>query len=222
MIVSFLFAGWISAYLVGNREPRYDGRSLSEWLKEHRRAEHALLMNNDPEAEEMRRASTNAIMRIGKAAVPFLVEKVAAKDSRLKLRLNSWLDGQKIIRFRLSEAYGERSLGMEGIYILGKDAAGAAPSLLKLTGDPDDQVRWTALCCLSYIKPKQEVFLPILLQTVHDPATEVRILSADMMHRMYPKEAEKIGIIYQPVPDWAVDLGPWKTNNVSTNAPLAK
>jgi hypothetical protein len=184
-IVIVLLAGWLALYLFQNREPRYQGRMLTEWLDDYR-----LALASQTETETSRRA----VKRIGTNAIPFYLKELCARDSALDQRMKTWLRRQSLIRFNFKDAWQHRLQGLEGFVILEKDALCAVPALEELARDPDSDIRYNALSALGVINPKRDVMLPILLQCIHDPIANIRELAAIRLHRLYPEEAEKAGV----------------------------
>ncbi|MBI3850319.1 MAG: hypothetical protein HY298_08530 [Verrucomicrobia bacterium] len=64
------------------REPKYQGKTLTAWLKV---GGHGEGLEDKPAIEAVRKMGTNAI--------PFLLDMVRAKDSRFKLKLTDWTYG---------------------------------------------------------------------------------------------------------------------------------
>jgi hypothetical protein len=190
IIVIVLLVGWLVVHLTLNREPRYQGRGLSRWLVDYDRAFMFQLAGSGdvPDASAVLVASTNALRHISTNAIPFLLEKLTAKDNAVKKRLNSRLDKQAWIRFRFTD---QLVLAQSGFRLLGNEAVMATPALARLTQHPDPDVRSAAVCSLYSIKPERETLLPILLKTLHDPYPQVSQPSAVFLNKLYPEEAEK-------------------------------
>src|SRR5579871_1016636 len=71
------------------REPVYQGKRLSEWLKDA----------NDINGETPVPDAVNAIKAIGTNAVPFLIQMLQYKDSPLKFKLMKLADKQDFVNF---------------------------------------------------------------------------------------------------------------------------
>jgi HEAT repeats len=186
-----LFVGWFALQRALNREPRYQDRTLTQWLEVYH---YSIRPHADYSDIERLQRSTNAIKQIGSNAIPFLLKKLSAKENRVGHAFKSWVGKQRLIQFHFTDYRLENLLGLNGFWVLGKDAMCAVPALTKLTKHPDKQLRCFALNSLECINPERETFLPILIQTLHDPDPEVRAISARMLRKLYPEEAEKAGV----------------------------
>jgi hypothetical protein len=194
IIVTVLLASCLALHLALNREPRYQGRSLTEWLKYYQ----ASIGHDGTNTEAIRLASTNAVKQIGSLGIPFLLRKLSKKENVLERRLQSWIDRQTLVNFTFANLYG-RYLAEDGFAILGNNAVSAVPDLVQLTKHPDAEVRSLTLFCLYDIRPQQDIFLPVLLRTAQDTDKSVRGGTAQILSELYPEEAKKAGIyVAQP------------------------
>jgi HEAT repeat protein len=139
-----------AALLLQSREPRYGGRSLSDWV--------ALGSDyRDPEWPE-NAAVQNAIREIGTNAIPFLVQWVRKEPSKWKQRIaliarsSPW---KRDIYWRSEDEsvlYANRATA--AFKALGTNANGAIPDLWKLLNDPDlNDTRYRAASALALIGP---------------------------------------------------------------------
>jgi hypothetical protein len=187
LIVAVLLAGGFALHLFQSREPRYQGRSLVEWMDDYGRASASA---SDVEMDISRRA----VKQIGSNAIPFLLKELSTKDTALEERLKLWLQRQPLVQFHFKYAWEHRLQGLEGFAILEQDASCAVPDLVELSRDNDADIRRTALNILCLLKPKQDILLPILLQAFHDPSAPIRDIAAVRLHQLYPDEAAKAGV----------------------------
>jgi HEAT repeat protein len=107
-------------------------------------------------------AATQALARIGRAAVPELV-------GALKHPL-------AVVRFRAAWALG----------LIGPDAAQAMPALIKALGDGDRQVRQLSAYALGEMGPKAAAAVVPLVGLLRDPAAPVRKQAATSLQRIGP------------------------------------
>ncbi len=113
------------------REPRYDGRTLSEWI-----ADSAPRKSPDPEQTR----AVEAVRHIGTNGLPWLVKWIGAKEPawQLKLinkpsRLPLWIRHRVLPRlFRINSYHFHQRLALDGFVILGPEAAPAVPDLLQI------------------------------------------------------------------------------------------
>jgi hypothetical protein len=212
LLMFALLAGMLSLYVHHNREPSYQGRTLTRWLEVFHKA------SDDPLANEaILNASTNAVRQIGTNAIPFLLKKVASREWVFRGRVESLLERQSLIHFHFARPDYKNVLGMSGFIILGKDAKSAVPELIMLSKDPDDVARFFALDSLGAIESDKETLLPVLLRLLHDQRHLITYKSARLLSERFPEEAEQAGV-YTNFPF----LKPASSNIVPTNAPAVR
>jgi len=167
------------------REPAYAGRSLSAWLTEYdrqlnstrRRGPHAPAPSTDPE---------KAIRAIGTNAIPFLLERLRAHDSRLAARLGAVVRRLPFSIVRARTAMEIRREGSIGFLALGREANSAVPELAKLLDDPSDPlIARNAIHVLRTFN--DEVVIPTLVAATTNNDPQVRAAAAlDLGYRRSP------------------------------------
>jgi hypothetical protein len=185
ILVTVLVAGCVTLHLFHAREPRYQDRTLSQWLQVYERA-----TDSQPEKE----TAVRAIKQIGSNAFPFLLKELACDDTPLEFRVKFWLRRHSLISVDFIEPQEHWRRGLECFQILKADAMGAVPGLVKLTKGDDGMARYNAWLALTRIDPKREVMLPVLLQLIHDPHTGIHLAAVEDLIFRYPEEAEKAGV----------------------------
>ncbi len=108
----------------GDREPEYDGKTLSEWLWEHSRGQHTA------EAEK-------AVNQIGTRALPWLVSWTGYEYPAWKIELDRRIFKMPeplrgVARRLVRRNRGLQLLGLEGFRILRSRASPAVPELARL------------------------------------------------------------------------------------------
>src|SRR5437870_121229 len=109
------------------REPRYQGKYLSSWLRSldnspmQFRVDGLVVETNHPVAQ--------AILHMGTEAVPILVRELRARDSVVKLKLMELLRRQSVIRIDFTPAYVRQRRAIEACFALGPTAKAAIPEL---------------------------------------------------------------------------------------------
>ena len=93
-------------------------------------------------------AATDALGRIGPAAVPALVETLKSPDPAARLK------------------------GIEVLGRMGPGAAPAVPDLIRLLDDPDPEVRKAAARTLGRIGPAADAAVPALMRTLFEARPE--------------------------------------------------
>jgi HEAT repeat protein len=183
IIVIVLLAAW----LMHDREPRYQGQTLTKWL-----VVYALTpVRTDGQGTL---DSSNAVKQIGAQAIPFLLKKLRARDNVVKKHLKALVQSQALVEVKFTSPDLEHFLGFQGFKILGKDALTAVPALKALAQNPDHRIRFRALESLEAIQPDMAFSLPILLAMFNDADAGSRRESAILLRNLYPDEAEKAGV----------------------------
>ncbi|MDB6028425.1 MAG: lyase domain protein repeat-containing protein [Verrucomicrobiales bacterium] len=171
------------------REPVYQGITASVYLDSY-----ALYI--DPKGGSfglLTAAQSQAIDREGKLAetalrqmgidlIPVLLQKAAAKDSKLKSKLNDW--GQRYLLVQntlrafgswpMRYAFTSHSMAKDGFELLGPSAVRAVPQLMELLRDPDEDVVANVAMSLSAIGPDARQALPVLMDVAKNRSGRAR------------------------------------------------
>jgi hypothetical protein len=218
---ALLFATIGIIYLCTPKEPRYQDRTLSDWLADSHepwQPQPTRIWRITGPTPNMR-AAAGAIKAIGTNAIPILLKWLQAKDSPAKIKLNLLLDRQNFIRFRFQSVQDQNLKADQGFRILGWEGHAAIPELIHLTRSPDAELCERALTCLILVKPEKNVLLPVLVQLLNDPSREVHGYAAYCVEANYPEEMAKDRVLRDLVMEvirntrWAKSL---------TNQPAAK
>src|ERR1700730_7870815 len=92
IVVAVILLGGLAIAIYRAREPRYQGRTLSEWIRDGASALNTFRMNPTanpfhPETDPDWQAASHAVKEIGPDAIPFLLKWVEAKDSARREKL---------------------------------------------------------------------------------------------------------------------------------------
>src|SRR5690349_2274165 len=93
--VALLMVGWVALYQGRSREPRYQNRTLSQWLEVYQRA--SVRTMSDTNAPAMLANSAEAVKQIGTNAIPVLLKMIRAHDSSLAHNTKLLLRKQSLI-----------------------------------------------------------------------------------------------------------------------------
>jgi hypothetical protein len=183
LLITFICAGCLTARHPEANEPSYQGRRLSEWLRDFDN------YNQPPENQAM---AAEAIRHIGSQAVPFLVERLGkAQAKRYQLKLQKWRDKQSANESPSDRPANPRREAMAGLDALGSLASDALPALGKLLRqDPPDL---SALYVIARIGPAG---VPLLTESLTNEVKAVR-LSAQVCLEMMSSHSE---ILYPNIP----------------------
>ena len=151
-----------------SREPRYNGRSLSEWLVLNQKAWDSGSPTGSPEAVE-------AVRHIGVQTLPWLVKWARydepAWKTKLYYRVSRWPPRWRIAwleRYLIPERPDRPDyMAGNGFMILGEQASPAIPELEKMIHDYRRRHPcFTAIFCLGWIGKDSQ---PVLMGLSQDP-----------------------------------------------------
>jgi hypothetical protein len=162
-------AGVITWQVLREREPVYQGKRLSAWLKQYGTNHWAAGSGG-----ELDKQAETAIRQIGTNAIPLYLSIITTRESPLKLKLLALVPKRWLVRFHLRGVYELRFLGSYGLIALGAEAKPAVPVLIALLNDKDPEVRYTAVFTLRSLGPVARDALPALIKCLQDPDFTVR------------------------------------------------
>jgi hypothetical protein len=163
-----------------NREPAWQGRTLSAWLRDF-----------DADKLESRASAAEAIRQIGTNAVPRIFQRLQHPDPRsrstilaLKLKLYELLSKQSLIKIQFRPGASPRHQALAALDALGPAAADALPALAKLLhkNPPDPRVPYV----IARIGPEG---LPLLRQALTNENRVIR-MEASVCLEMFNSHSE--------------------------------
>ena len=154
--LALVAAGVVALWPRGPQEPVYQGKKLSEWIKE---------ANSTPTNAQTEQARL-AINAIGTNAIPYLLSEFAARQSRLVINWSEWASRKTGMDFGFDEGNPRRRRAEAGLLLLVTNSAAALPALAAYLGDEERcvAVAWVMGEC-------GEMALPYLLKSL--PSTNV-------------------------------------------------
>jgi hypothetical protein len=214
IVVTVIALGGLAFAILRAREPRYDGRTLTEWIRKGAIGHGKFVRNPGadlarPKNETDWMAATNAIQHMASDAIPILLAWAQTDDSSLRQKAIDWLDEHPSFHLRINSAAHQRVAARIGFYLLGDAAKPAWPVLIQWTYSTNIDRLGSALDCLQSSHANKEVLLPVLLRLIHDPDTLVRASASLRFVDWFPQEAEAAGV-YKIFPE---------LRNSSTNQP---
>jgi HEAT repeat protein len=132
-ILLVAIAGAILWQVPGEREPVYQGKPVTFWIKEG--------YFHFPSGVTPQQAN-EAVLAVGTNGLPYYVRLLETKeDWALKLKIIRWLKRQPYLRgyFTGPDAASHRAVGACGLSILGAEAKPAIPALSKLLACGDEE-----------------------------------------------------------------------------------
>jgi len=178
LLTTVVCAGCLTARYPEANEPSYQGRRLSEWLRD---------FDNYNQPPENQVVAAEAMKHIGSQAVPFLVERLSQSQSkRYQIELQKWRDKQSANESPSDRPANPRCEAMAGLDALGSLASNALPALEKLLRqDPPDL---NALYVVARIGPAG---VPLLTKSLTNEVKAVR-LSAHVCLDMMSSHSETL------------------------------
>jgi HEAT repeat protein len=162
------------------REPRYNGITLSEWLGPPVYTGPLNYMDLQARTD----ASVKAVRQIGSNAVPALIRMLRAKDSAFADRLRN-LAG-RFIRIRHLSAFEWNQRALRGFSLLGARAESAVPSLIDIANqDASSRAKCDALQALGLIGRPARPAVPTLLQWATNADSELRLNAIFALGRIH-------------------------------------
>jgi hypothetical protein len=201
ILIAVIVLGGLAIAILRVREPRYQGRTLSEWMESTQPRpwnaynNWAYTFSRSPAVNAPTwQPASQAVREIGPDAIPFLLRWTHAKDSSLKSKLISWLWKHPTVHVKVMPADYYQNLAITGFTMLGQEARSAWPTLIKSTHGKDWDERYLAMRCLTASRPDKDTLLPVLLRLTHDPDSRIQSSAAFWIHYRFPSDAETNGI----------------------------
>jgi hypothetical protein len=128
LVLAALGAVVWSVFSPREREPVYQGKTLTWWLSD-------FWPGHSPTPDKVEQDKL-AVRQMGTNAIPILLQWISAKDGPVKRRMVMWIYGNRWVPFRLESSVDKNMLAVSGFRILGRAQAGSAiPALVKIIKD---------------------------------------------------------------------------------------
>ena len=140
LTITFVAIGLLAIAIFHERYPRYEGRTLSEWIGDVGPSGITI----GPVAPFARRvpAARHAIKQMAPDAIPVLLEWAQAKDSMLRAEICELINGKPPFHFDIKSSFNYNEMAWRGFSLLGNEAKTAWPALVRLTNDKDWEHRY--------------------------------------------------------------------------------
>ncbi|MDB6019256.1 MAG: repeat protein [Pedosphaera sp.] len=165
VILLVAIVGGVVWAVLESREPVYQGRGLSAWMKDLTTGP---IINNDYSGAT-HDAAVEAIRHMGTKALPQLLAGLGAKDSQLKVKLMRFFSQHPVFRIKLETADDRRGEAAQGFKALGAIARPAIPDLIPIVNDRETALE--SAFCLAFIGPEG---VPPLIQALTNRVPRVR------------------------------------------------
>jgi hypothetical protein len=184
ILLAVAILGWLGWVNFHDREPSYQGRTVTEWVY--------LLRETSDDAEAQ--TCKAALQALGTNALPTLLRMIAATDGPIKSRFMSFGNDHPFFSIGLrSETFKHRA-GRKAFVCLRGNASPAIPTLVRLLNSRNDEVFYAAYGCLKLIPVDKSVVLPTLAEGLSDRDKLVTYRSAIAICSDFPEDAERLGV----------------------------
>lgn len=197
VLVLIVVLGGLAFAFFSDREPRYEERTLSDWIEYARPHFYA---HGPRETNLVWQNSQRAVKQMGTDAIPFLLNWIRAKDSHLKAQLALLLKKHPFLHMHITDDDQLHKRAMTGFALLENDGKPAWATSSQWTESPDPERRFWAFDCLIESQADKETLLPVLKRLSHDPDTLVHDYAARQFRMRYPEEAAAAGVL-NPLPN---------------------
>jgi HEAT repeat protein len=172
-VLLVMLAGVIGWQGLREREPVYQGKRLSRWVKDY-----ALVFRLPPNAAPSTPNADEAVRQIGTNAIPTLLRMLRAKDSPLKDKLVALAQRQHIIKIEYTPAEQWNGAAPFAFGVLGAKAQSAVPALIEIANrNISFDSQSSAIMALGFIGPSAKEAVPSLPGWATNANAEVREIS---------------------------------------------
>jgi hypothetical protein len=197
LAVALVMLAGVTAWLgLREREPVYQGRSLSKWLEDYTPLpgifglgdERIILIRAGGEVQSYDNDFTKvdaAVRQIGANALPTLFRMLRAKDSALRLKLVRFAQKHPFIKMKYTTAETLNFRAVAGFRALGGEAKNAVPELIEMYKHSPGSGRWGPGAALGEIGPAAGEAIPSLLLNVGNTnagAREIAVRALGQIH----------------------------------------
>lgn len=177
MIGIFIFLVFAVGLLltIRNREPSYQGRTLTSWLQQY--STNHFAHRGSPADKE----AEYAIRQIGTNSIPTLLSFFRS-DPPIVRKLGEKLPRSVASRFYVGD---HLRLAAHGFVALGTNGQPALRDLIELSKQTDHEVRYRATYSLGHLGSAAEAAIPRLIELVDDQDGSIRdqaLMSLSMIH----------------------------------------
>ena len=165
---------WLLAFVIDDREAKYDGNTVSEWATNLHSADAAL-------ANAARAAITNRV-------IPAICAQMFndTNDSQFRLNLAEKLNQVPGVNIYAMDNQGRRANAAKSLGEFGPEASSAIPDLLKLANGGDLGIRIGAIDALGEIHSAPSTVVPVLAGFLDSGEEELEIASAEALEKFGP------------------------------------
>lgn len=177
LCVGFLgvIAWWATAR---EREPRYAGKPLSQWLRESD-------LTSSPDPLETFGKAEKALNAIGTNSFPYLEKMLCATDPAWKQVAIAFNARQSLLRLPVTPAQVYRGRAMWGYSSLGPTAKADVPKLIQLmNSQKSPEVRCCIAGALGLMGPNARDAIPVLMNAVTNQNADVRRSAVVALHNI--------------------------------------
>jgi hypothetical protein len=177
LAVALIILAGVSAWQrLRDREPVYQGKPLSIWLKANQSVPaRAHAPNFVAESDAQSQKADEAVRQAGTNALPTLLRMLRAKDSALKVKLMALAERQHFIKIKYTPAKERNHEAIRAFRVLGAKAKSAVPALIEIANrNISRESQSSAVAALAYIGPSAKEAAPDFLRWATNADRDVR------------------------------------------------
>src|SRR5580704_4716359 len=109
IVVAVIMSGGLAIAIFRAREPRYQGRSFTEWINQAESIQGKLYVSSgadpsNPDADPDWQAASRAVKLMAPDGIPIMLRWIQAKDSIPKQKLTAWLNMHPSFHLKIKTA----------------------------------------------------------------------------------------------------------------------
>lgn len=190
-VLTVLAVVGIATYAFRQRQPVYQGKSLSEWLVE-------ASTGRWPRQSSV--PADEAIRQIGTNAFPTISRLLHSRDSALKSKLINFFNRQSFVRIHITTQRDRHMRAIAACYALGPVAKPLVPEMAKALKHMDEQPfaeQW-----LKELGPDAEAAIPALVEILRDKKNSTRFMAAqNLAHIAIHRREEVLPVLNECLQD---------------------
>jgi len=173
--------GWLAWQMLRPREPMYQGKPLSYWMGGYDYPAYGGVTPSEAD---------QAVRQLGTNAIPTLLRFIGAKDSALKLKVIELVQKPNFVHSHYALDSDRHRQAVQAFEILGDDAKGAVPALIKIYNlNISDDSQYAVAAALGWIGPSARLAIPSLLQGMNGTNFHVRLFSIRALGQIHAESA---------------------------------
>ncbi len=180
-------------------EPRFEDRTLSNWITEGFPAYYPMEgysseAFDEVEARPLWKTTSRAVKQMSPDAIPCLLSWLRAKDSPGLVKIGAWANQHLSTRWKVRSARESKITAIIGFGFLADAAKPAWPVLCRSAADTNCAYRHEALLCLLASRADRETLLPLVLVLRSDSDQGIQRTAREILQDQFPRDMAAAGV----------------------------